>query len=162
PVMCYRADMIDRAQVPDTWAGYQRLIDAPGDKTDDQTMTTWEPLRSWGGVMLLTRAAAFGVRPDDRSLLFDTETMKPRITELPFERALDELRQAAARMDRGNEPGSAVERRLADPHAASWHLLSGNSRYIAIGLPPAGHRALKLAGSANQKSADGMERLGWN
>jgi multiple sugar transport system substrate-binding protein len=111
--------------------------------------------------MLLARAAAYGMQAGDRSLLFDTSTMKPRITEPPFVRALDELRQAAEAMPHGNEPASETERKLADPRAASWEVANGNAKYFAIGLPPAGDRASVLPQQTKSAPADRAEWLGW-
>jgi multiple sugar transport system substrate-binding protein len=167
PVMSYRTDFYTGStKLPDTWSSYLKPLVEDRGKWERATEPyarvplTWEPWRSWGGVMLLARAAAYGIRPDDRSLLFDATTMKPRITEPPFVRALDELQQLAtdeALLQR--EPSTEVERKAIDPRMASCATAKGEPHRLAIGLPPAGHR--QFTEEHVQPIFPGSDRIGW-
>lgn len=102
----YRADLFEKTgkKPPDTWAEYQELAaffqsrESLGDAAPAPG-SAWsgaaEPLApGWAGLMLLARAAAYVSHPYYHSLLFDLETMQPRIDQTPYVRALDELAAA--------------------------------------------------------------------
>jgi hypothetical protein len=74
-------------------------------------------------------------------------------------RALGELQDAASSMLLDNEPASEVQRKLADPRAASWEVAKGEAQ-IAIGLPPAGHREL-VREDGKLPATDATTRLAW-
>lgn len=126
-VCCYRADLLDAAgrQPPATWADYQLLLDelpewAPG-------LSAVEPWsEEFRASMFLARAVPLALHPDNVSLYLDAETGAPAIGEPPFVQALDDARQALARLDRRSlELG---------PRDCFREVLSGRAA-LAVALP---------------------------
>jgi multiple sugar transport system substrate-binding protein len=167
PDACFRNELFgERNRLPEIWPDYLSLFEAGTARGEaERSSLNWEPLQSWPAVMLFARAASYAVSSDDASLLFDSQTMKPRLAEPPFVRSLTELRAATGAIAR--EPQSAtleqserteIERKLQDPRAASWHVAAGGAN-IAFGLPPAGHRSLTV--EEGNRSPTGGEQIGW-
>jgi ABC-type glycerol-3-phosphate transport system substrate-binding protein len=173
PVMCYRADLfgksqppkviMDMRQPPTTWTAYLKWArdSNPNLNLPEPTYAwvppSWEPIDSWGAILLLARAASYISGSDH--VLFNPDTMRPLINGPAFVRSLDELRVANELMYfHSQSPKSELERKLRDPRAASTAKDKGEPRLVAIGLPPAGHRAFSeslSAGSGNDY------QIGW-
>jgi multiple sugar transport system substrate-binding protein len=168
PVMCYRADYFEDAkrQVPENWDEYQAIIalfhpPMVPKRTVARIPIIWEPIETWAALVFLARAAPYAVHPDRVGILFDPESMEPRITDPPFIRALKELREASKDMfSLRGPPASGIERELEMPGAASWQVATGYAHCMAIGLPPDGHRAIVIP-NGKLEPADGSERIGW-
>jgi multiple sugar transport system substrate-binding protein len=108
PLVCYRSDIFGQAGIrPELENKLPKAL----------------PFSRWGSILLLAQAAPLAVHPLDEATLFDSETMKPRITEPPFVRALTSL--AADFSD-----GQAID-------GSTFHVFSGQAG-SAIGVPPAG------------------------
>jgi multiple sugar transport system substrate-binding protein len=66
---------------------------------------TRDAIEHWPAIVLLARAAPYASHQQQESVLFDPQTMKPRIAEAPFVRALDDRReQAKANPEESNSP----------------------------------------------------------
>jgi ABC-type glycerol-3-phosphate transport system substrate-binding protein len=165
PVMCYRGETFDESRrVPQTWSEYlkfiqTRKVSGTGGPPAAPPRWVWEPLQSWGSVMLLARVAGYASQQRKADLLFDEKTMKPRLSDAAFVRALNEIRDAGVAV--GREAASEVERKLQDPRAASWYLATGNATFLAMGLPPAGHRGLSPILSKPYLPSTGNEVIRW-
>ncbi len=74
-----------------------------------------DPLKGWGGFgfyFLEDRATAYAKHPDDKAWLFDPETMKPRVNNPAFVRAIQEV------MDNmSNQPADQIN---ADPGTTAF------------------------------------------
>ncbi len=111
-LVCYcRADLLDRLglQPPRTWEEYLHVAQqwkdrnrlGPAGAANQQPWTpALEPLAAgWAGWMLLARAASYAKHPNYYSTLFEMPSMRPRIAEPPFVRALEELAATAQLAD---------------------------------------------------------------
>lgn len=83
---------------PKTWAEVQAHSKFLAGKTDPLTGTPaygfLDPLKGWGGFgfyFLEDRATAYAKHPDDPAWLFDPDTMKPRVNNPAFVRAIEEV-----------------------------------------------------------------------
>ncbi len=114
----YRTDYYDNEEFAAAWA-------AEGDGSDWAPPKTWamvnahskflagksdpltgldahgflDPLKGWGGFgfyFLEDRATAYAKHPDDPAWLFDPDTMKPRVNNPAFVRAIDEVMELIA------------------------------------------------------------------
>ena len=103
-LVCYcRADLLDRLGLrpPRTWEDYLQIAEqfrdrsrlaAAGLPKDRPWAPALEPLAAgWAGWMLLAHAASYAKHPNYYSTLFEMESMRPRIADPPFLRALEEL-----------------------------------------------------------------------
>ncbi len=116
-VLYYRQDIFDALQLqpPATWAEYadvsKRLADRAalaeaGIETPKEWRATAEPWGGgWASRVFLARAAAYAAHPREFSCLFDVDTFATLLTQPPFVRALEEMRNAV---------------NLSPPEATSW------------------------------------------
>jgi multiple sugar transport system substrate-binding protein len=110
---CYRKDYYDDPEFaaawaesggegewapPRTWAQVQAHSKFLAGKTDPLTGLPaygfLDPLKGWGGLgfyFLEDRATAYAKHPDDPAWLFDPDTMKPRVNNPAFVRAIQEV-----------------------------------------------------------------------
>jgi multiple sugar transport system substrate-binding protein len=104
---------------PRTWAAVQAHSNFLRGKTDPLTGLEangfLDPLKGWGGFgfyFLEDRATAYAKHPDDKAWLFDPETMKPRVNNPAFVRAIQEV------MD--NMPNQPADQINADPGTTAF------------------------------------------
>lgn len=99
-LVCYfRRDLLEAAGLapPQTWQDYQRLLDTLNDWAPGLTaVEPWSP--EFRATMFLARAAAYARHPENYSLWFDIATGEPLVGTPGFVRALEEARQAMAKM----------------------------------------------------------------
>ncbi|HEX5104998.1 MAG TPA: extracellular solute-binding protein [Pirellulaceae bacterium] len=147
-LLAYRADLFEKLglQPPADWAAYQELALKLAERAalgeaappDDQPWhATLEPLADgWAGQVLLARAAAYAMHPDQLSPLFNSDDAQPLIDRAPYVRALKELTAAA-------KVGGFADTRLT-PQEALAELRAGHAA-MALGwpAPPAGKVADK-------------------
>ncbi len=86
------------AEPPKTWEEVNAVSKAVIGKEDPLTGTPahgfLDPLKGWGGFgfyFLEDRATAYAKHPDDPAWLFDADTMKPRVNNPAFVRAIQEV-----------------------------------------------------------------------
>jgi len=115
PLICYRKDLFQSA--PQTWSEFARASTTLA----QHDLSVVEPVASWGACLLLARVAPLATHPSQEAWLFDLETMKPRLTEPPFLRALE---MVTAGMTASED----------SPTAATWSVLTGRAG-MAFGLP---------------------------
>lgn len=111
--LCYRKDYYDNPEFaaawkeaggegewapPKTWGEVQAHSKFLAGKTDPLTGLPaygfLDPLKSWGGFgfyFLEDRVTAYAKHPDDPAWLFDPDTMKPRVNNPAFVRAIQEV-----------------------------------------------------------------------
>jgi multiple sugar transport system substrate-binding protein len=82
--------------VPTTWQQVQAVTKfLKGQKIGGQDAYGYlDPLKGWGGFgfyFLESRATAYAKHPDDKAWLFDTDTMKPRVNNPAFVRAIQDV-----------------------------------------------------------------------
>ncbi len=110
---CYRKDIFENADLakawkdagnagewaaPATWQQVQAATKFLKGKTDPLTGQPahgyLDPLKGWGGFgfyFLESRATAYAKHPDDKAWLFDPDTMKPRVNNPAFVRAIQDV-----------------------------------------------------------------------
>lgn len=98
-VLLYRADLIGKEPLPNTWEEYADLIakfkEPPSGVTGADWLPTAEPLADgWAGRLLLARAAAGAQHRDQLSSLWNLSEMEPLIAGSPWVRALEQLQAA--------------------------------------------------------------------
>ncbi len=83
---------------PETWQQVQEQTKFLSGKTDPLTGLPahgyLDPLKGWGGFgfyFLGSRATAYAKHPDDPAFLFDPETMKPRVNNAAWVRAIQDV-----------------------------------------------------------------------
>lgn len=102
--LAYRKDFFGEGSVsgmaepPKTWDEVNAMSKALAGKTDPLTGGAahgfLDPLKGWGGFgfyFLEDRATAYAKHPDDPAWLFDPDTMKPRVNNPAFVRAIQEV-----------------------------------------------------------------------
>jgi multiple sugar transport system substrate-binding protein len=82
--------------VPTTWQKVQEVTKfLKGKKIDGQDAYGYlDPIKGWGGFgfyFLGSRATAYAKHPDDKAWLFDVDTMKPRINNPAWVRAIQDV-----------------------------------------------------------------------
>ena len=89
--------------VPTTWQQVQAVTKFLKGKTDPlrrrRLYGFLDPLKGWGGFgfyFLEDRATAYAKHPDDPAWLFDPDTMKPRVNNPAFVRAIQDVLDVAA------------------------------------------------------------------
>ena len=159
-VCYYRADLFERFKKhpPRNWAEYHELAAFFHDRKNLEDAApaaeaawsgTVEPLaKSWGGRVLLARAASYARHLDNYSTLFQVTSMEPLVDGPPFVQALEEL-VADARFG----PSARLE---LEPAAARERLLAGQAA-MALAFP--GHAGGKPNESDRQKLAIGFVGL---
>jgi multiple sugar transport system substrate-binding protein len=86
--------------VPETWQKVQEVTQFLAGKTDPMGLPTYgylDPMKPWGGFafyFLGSRASAYAKHPDDPAWLFDVDTMKPRINNPAWVRAIQDVLDA--------------------------------------------------------------------
>ena len=85
PLLCYRTDIIQ--QSPPDWA----IFDEQALRLAEEALPVATEGEMWAAYLLLVRAAPMAVHRNRSGVLFDPDTMRPRITEAPFVRALNDL-----------------------------------------------------------------------
>jgi len=103
-LVCYcRADLLDRLGLrpPRTWEEYLQAAQQLKERSrlgaaESPKEPTWAPAlepwaAGWAGWTFLARAASYAKHPNYYSTLFEMQSMRPRIAEPPFVRALEEL-----------------------------------------------------------------------
>ncbi|MCP4383264.1 MAG: extracellular solute-binding protein [Hyphomicrobiales bacterium] len=84
-------------EVPTTWQKVQEVTKFLKGKTDPFGAAAHgylDPLKGWGGFgfyFLESRATAYAKHPDDPAWLFDIDTMKPRVNNPAFVRAIQDV-----------------------------------------------------------------------
>lgn len=85
-------------EVPATWQKVQevtKFLDGKTDPLSGQSAHGYlDPLKGWGGFgfyFLASRATAYAKHPDDPAWLFDAETMKPRVNNEAWVRAIQDV-----------------------------------------------------------------------
>ncbi len=138
PVLYYRRDALAaiEAEPPGTWSEYARVADrlryhaATDRRADGRPAVRYaalEPVAGlWAANMLMVRVASAVIDAGQVAALFEMESMKARIAEPPFVRALEEMTQAG-----GAEPPVAF-----DPAQARRSVLLGDAG-MAISWPTA-------------------------
>ena len=108
--------------VPKTWQQVQAVTKfLKGKKVDGQDAYGYlDPPKPWGGFgfyFLGSRATAYAKHPDDKAWLFDADTMKPRVNNPAWVRAIQDVIDALP-----SEPADQIN---ADPEhdrasSSSW------------------------------------------
>jgi multiple sugar transport system substrate-binding protein len=85
-------------EAPTTWQKVQEVTKFLKGKTDPlvggPAYGYLDPLKGWGGFgfyFLESRATAYAKHPDDKAWLFDADTMKPRVNNPAFVRAIQDV-----------------------------------------------------------------------
>ncbi len=142
----YRKDIFENADIAKAWK------DA-GNTTEWAAPTTWQqvqaatkflatqkdpltgaqaygyldPLKGWGGFgfyFLESRATAYAKHPDDKAWLFDPDTMKPRVNNPAFVRAIQDVMDTMA-----NQPADQIN---ADPGTTAFQqFLAGTGSMLS-------------------------------
>jgi len=107
---------------PTTWAQVNAHSKFLAGKTDPLTGLDahgyLDPLKGWGGFgfyFLEDRATAYAKHPDDPAWLFDPDTMKPRVNNPAFVRAIEEVMEIIA-----TEGGYPADQINADPGTTAF------------------------------------------
>ena len=118
---CYRKDYYENAAFAEAWAAAGNTTEWAPPKTwaEVQAQSTFlagkedpltglqahgflDPLKGWGGFgfyFLEDRATAYAKHPDDPAWLFDPDTMKPRVNNPAFVRAIEEVMELVGTAD---------------------------------------------------------------
>ncbi|HHG88993.1 MAG TPA: extracellular solute-binding protein [Devosia sp.] len=84
-------------EVPDTWQKVQevtKFLKGKSDPFGGDAYGYLDPLKGWGGFgfyFLGSRATAYAKHPDDPAFLFDPDTMKPRVNNPAWVRAIQDV-----------------------------------------------------------------------
>ncbi|MDC0934676.1 hypothetical protein OAS39_00210 [Pirellulales bacterium] len=105
----------------------------------------------WLAAMLILRAGCYSETDDRADLLFDRESMIPRLLAPTFVRSLSEMEQLhrSGAQDNANWRGDAIS-----PGGASARVLTATAS-AAVGLPPA---SSEIADSSNAPAGDSVRR----
>ncbi len=115
--------------VPNTWQKVQEVTKfLKGKKVGGQDAYGYlDPAKGWGGFgfyFLESRATAYAKHPDDKAWLFDIDTMKPRVNNPAFVRAIQDVIDALP-----NEPADQLN---ADPGTTAFQqFLAGTGSMLA-------------------------------
>lgn len=107
-------------------------------------------------VALLARAAPYAVYHDRAGPLFDPQTMKPRITEKSFERALLELSKQKDTADSATSQSPDVNE-IYNASTGQWEKLSGRRQVPLLGV---GDRLAAVTASS-RNAATAFKLLAW-
>ncbi len=114
---------------PRTWQKVQAVTKfLKGKQVDGQDAFGYlDPAKSWGGFgfyFLESRATAYAKHPDDKAWLFDADTMKPRVNNPAFVRAIQDVIDALP-----SEPADQIN---ADPNTTAFQqFLAGTGSMLA-------------------------------
>jgi multiple sugar transport system substrate-binding protein len=116
--------------VPTTWQQVQEVTKFLQGKTDPMGMPAYGYLdapKAWGGFgfyFLASRATAYAKHPDDPAWLFDPDTMKPRINNPAWVRAIQDVIDAL--------PSLPPDQINADPNTTAFQqFLAGTGSMVA-------------------------------
>ena len=140
----YRTDVFSDSKLAEAWkaAGNKREWGVPRTWQEVQAATKFlkgkkvggkdvygylDPTKPWGGFafyFLGSRASAYAKHPDDKAWLFDVETMKPRVNNPAWVRAIQDVVDALP-----NEPADQLN---ADPNTTGFQqFLAGTGSMVA-------------------------------
>ncbi len=110
--------------IPRTWQQVQAVTKfLKGKKVGGKDVYGYlDPTKPWGGFgfyFLASRASAYAKHPDDKAWLFDVETMKPRINNPAWVRAIQDVVDALP-----FEPGDQLN---ADPNTTGFQQFLGGT-----------------------------------
>lgn len=115
--------------VPKTWQEVQAVTKfLKGKKLNGQDLYGYlDPTKAWGGFafyFLGSRATAYAKHPDDKAWLFDPDTMKPRINNPAWVRAIQDVLDAL--------PSEPADQLNADPNTTGFlQFLTGTGSMCA-------------------------------
>ncbi len=115
-------------EVPKTWQKVQEVTKfLKGKKIAGQDAYGYlDPIKPWGGFgfyFLASRATAYAKHPDDRAWLFDADTMKPRINNPAWVRAIQDVIDAL--------PYEPADQLNADPNTTGFsQFLAGTGSMV--------------------------------
>ncbi len=115
--------------VPTTWQKVQEVTKfLKGKKIDGQDAVGYlDPIKGWGGFgfyFLGSRATAYAKHPDDKAWLFDVDTMKPRINNPAWVRAIQDVIDAL--------PSEPADQLNADPGTTGFQqFLAGTGSMLS-------------------------------
>lgn len=118
-------------EVPATWQKVQEVTKFLNGKTDPLSGLPahgyLDPLKGWGGFgfyFLASRATAYAKHPDDPAWLFDADTMKPRINNEAWVRAIQDVLDAM--------PSQPTDQLNADPGVTGFQqFLAGTGSMLS-------------------------------
>ena len=116
-------------EVPKTWQKVQEVTKfLKGKKVGGQDAYGYlDAAKGWGGFgfyFLESRATAYAKHPDDRAWLFDIDTMKPRVNNPAFVRAIQDVIDAL--------PSEPADQLNADPNTTGFQqFLAGTGSMLA-------------------------------
>ncbi len=118
-------------EVPTTWQQVQEFTKALAGQKDPLTGLDahgyLDPLKGWGGFgfyFLESRATAYAKHPDDPAWLFDPDTMKPRVNNPAFVRAIQDVMDVM-----GTQPADQIN---ADPGTTAFQqFLAGTGSMLS-------------------------------
>jgi multiple sugar transport system substrate-binding protein len=141
---CYRTDVFSDPELakawkdgggegewgpPNTWQKVQAVTKfLKGKKVNGQDAFGYlDPAKGWGGFgfyFLESRATAYAKHPDDKAWLFDVDTMKPRVNNPAFVRAIQDVIDALP-----SEPADQIN---ADPGTTAFQqFLAGTGSMLS-------------------------------
>ncbi len=115
--------------VPKTWQQVNAVTKfLKGQKIDGQDAYGYlDPCKGWGGFgfyFLESRATAYAKHPDDKAWLFDVDTMKPRVNNPAFVRAIQDVIDCL--------PSEPADQLNADPNTTGFQqFLAGTGSMIS-------------------------------
>ena len=115
--------------VPNTWQKVQEVTKfLKGKQVDGQDAYGYlDPIKGWGGFgfyFLGSRATAYAKHPDDKAWLFDPDTMKPRINNPAWVRAIQDVVDAL--------PSEPADQLNADPGTTGFQqFLAGTGSMLS-------------------------------
>jgi multiple sugar transport system substrate-binding protein len=115
--------------LPTTWQKVQEVTKfLKGKKIDGQDAYGYlDPIKGWGGFgfyFLGSRATAYAKHPDDKAWLFDVDTMKPRINNPAWVRAIQDVIDAL--------PSEPADQLNADPGTTGFQqFLAGTGSMLS-------------------------------
>ncbi|MDQ0391207.1 sugar ABC transporter substrate-binding protein [Labrys monachus] len=115
--------------VPKTWQQVQTVTKfLKGKQIDGQDAYGYlDPCKPWGGFgfyFLGSRATAYAKHPSDKAWLFDVDTMKPRINNPAWVRAIQDVLDAL--------PSEPADQLNADPNTTGWQQFLGGTGSMCV------------------------------
>jgi len=115
--------------VPTTWQKVQEVTKfLKGKQVDGQDAYGFlDPIKPWGGFgfyFLGSRATAYAKHPDDKAWLFDPDTMKPRINNPAWVRAIQDVIDAL--------PSEPADQLNADPNTTGFSQFLGGTGSMCV------------------------------
>jgi multiple sugar transport system substrate-binding protein len=119
----------DEWGVPRTWQQVQAVTKfLKGKKVGGKDVYGYlDPTKAWGGFgfyFLASRASAYAKHPDDKSWLFDMDTMKPRINNPAWVRAIQDVVDAL--------PYEPADQLNADPNTTGFQQFLGGTGAMVV------------------------------